>query len=76
MPRYFFDIHDGIEFRDDIGRQLEGGDILRLEALRVATTLLAAESAESREMTLVLTVRDESGGTAMRIRLVCQVEEP
>ena len=76
MARYFFDVDDGVEVRDTIGRELEGGAILRGEALRVITALAAAEAEEARETTLVLTVRDQNGAIPLKVRMVCQVEEP
>ncbi|TXN24982.1 hypothetical protein [Methylobacterium sp. WL9] len=76
MARYFFDIHDGVEIRDVIGRELENGAILRAEALQVATALLKAEADECKDTTLVLSVRDLTGAMKLKVRLVCQVEEP
>lgn len=75
MPRYFFDIDDGVEMRDEIGRELESGAILRAEALQVAAALVIAEAQDAKETTLVLTVRDEAGATPLKVRLVSQVEE-
>jgi hypothetical protein len=75
MPRYFFDVNDGAEHRDEIGRELEAGAILRAEALQVATALMKAEADDAKETTLVLSVRDVNADTRLRIRLVCQVEE-
>lgn len=75
MPRFFFDVHDGVDIHDEVGRELAGRDAVREEALSVAIKLLAAEAADSKETTLVLTVRDEAGETPLRIRLVSQIEE-
>lgn len=74
MPRYYFDLNDGSDHRDEIGRDLEGGTILRVEALRVIIRLMDAEAEDAKETTLVLTVRDEAGATPLKVRLVCQVE--
>ena len=74
MARYFFDIYDGVECRDEIGRELENGIFVRAEALKVATQLMTAEAEDSKETTLVLTVRDEVGSTPLTLRLVCQIE--
>ena len=73
--RYFFDVNDGVQMRDEIGRVLEGGPILRAEALRVITALASAEAEDAKETTLVLSVRDEKGDIALKVRLVCQVDE-
>lgn len=75
MPRYFFDVNDGAEMRDDIGRELEAGEELRAEALKVVTKLMAAEAEDAKETTLVLTVRDATAAIPLKIRLVCQVEK-
>lgn len=75
MPRYFFDVNDGFELRDEIGRELEGGAILRSEALQVVTALMKAEADEARETTLTLSVRDATGAIPLRVRLACQVQE-
>ncbi|GEP09618.1 DUF6894 family protein [Methylobacterium gnaphalii] len=75
MGRFFFDIYDGVELRDDVGRDMEDGAILRAEALKAVTHLAAAEAEDARETTLVLTVRDEGGNRRLKVRLVCQVEE-
>jgi hypothetical protein len=74
MPRYFFDIDDGAEHKDEIGRVLEDGPILRAEALKVVAALTVAEAEDARETTLVLSVRDEAGVPVLRVRVVCQVE--
>ncbi|MCE4225010.1 hypothetical protein HCU64_14715 [Methylobacterium sp. C25] len=75
MARFFFDIHDGVEVRDEIGRELEPGPILRTEALKVVARLMEAEAEDAKETTLLLTVRDSYGSIHLKIRLVCQVEE-
>ncbi|GJD68372.1 DUF6894 family protein [Methylobacterium gnaphalii] len=75
MARFFFDIHDGTNLCDPVGRDLEAGVILRAEALKVVTNLMAAEAEDARESTLVLSVRDESGTIPLKVRIVCQVEE-
>ena len=75
MPRYFFDIHDGAEIRDEIGREIEHPALVRREALRVATALAAEEGEDESACSLVLTVRDEAGGDVLSVRLVCRVQE-
>lgn len=75
MPRFYFDMHDGVDIRDEVGRDLADKAAVREEALDVAIKLLAAESADSKETTLVLTVRDEAGASPLTIRLVSQIEE-
>ncbi len=75
MARYFFDIHDGADLRDEVGREIGDPLALRREALRVMTALMAAEAEDSQDCTLVLTVRHESGDGIMTIRLVCQIDD-
>ncbi|GEO99039.1 DUF6894 family protein [Methylobacterium haplocladii] len=75
MPRFYFDVHDGVDICDEVGRELPDRAAVREEALGVAIKLLAAEAAEAKEMTLILTVRDQSGATPLKIRLVSQIEE-
>lgn len=75
MPRYFFDINDGTDLQDEVGREIRDPLALRREALRVMTTLMAAEAEDSQDCTLVLTVRNGSGDSVMTIRLVCQIDD-
>lgn len=75
MPRYFFDMHDGAEIRDEIGREIDHPALVRREALRVATALAAEEGEDGNQCSLELTVRDEGGARVLSVRLVCQVEE-
>ncbi|GJE53983.1 MULTISPECIES: DUF6894 family protein [Methylobacterium] len=75
MARYFFDLNDGSDIPDEIGREIADLAALRREALRVMTSLTAAEAEDAKDTTLVMTVRDEAGRTPLKVRLVCQVEE-
>ncbi|GJE70138.1 DUF6894 family protein [Methylorubrum podarium] len=75
MPRYFFDINDGTDLKDEVGREIQDPLALRREALRVMTTLMAAEAEDSQDCTLVLTVRNGDGDGVMTIRLVCQIDD-
>ena len=75
MPRYFFDMHDGAEIRDAIGREIDHPRLVRREALCVATALAAEEGEDGSACSLVLTVRDEEGGDVLSVRLVCQIRE-
>lgn len=75
MPRYFFDVNDGTEHRDEIGRELKGGADMKSEALRVIAALLAAEAEDAKETTLVLSVRDASSAKHLEVRMACQIED-
>lgn len=74
MPRYYFDIDDGNEIRDVVGRAMEGGDILREEALNVVADLMKIEAKDTKEAAIHLKIRDEDGNQCLVIRLICQVE--
>lgn len=74
MRRYYFDIDDGTFIRDEVGRAMEGDDILKAEALQVAAELMKAEAKEAKETAIQLSVRDETGEQKLVIRVVCQVE--
>lgn len=74
MSRYYFDIDDGNEIRDVVGRAMDGGDVLREEALTVIADLMKAEAKDAKETALRLTVRDDGGNQCLIIRLVCQIE--
>jgi len=43
MPRFHFNIHDGVTAIDRRGRELSGLDEARLEAVRMAGTLMKSE---------------------------------
>ncbi|GEP10910.1 DUF6894 family protein [Methylobacterium gnaphalii] len=74
MGRYFFDIDDGSVIADEVGREIGDGTMLRREALRVVTALMAAEAEDARETTLVLSARNEAGKISLKVRMACQVE--
>lgn len=75
MPRYFFDIHDGAAVIDDDGQDLADRKAARAEALDRA----AAFAADPRKLggagVVVVTVRTAPERVALRLRLVCQIEE-
>ncbi|GJE54820.1 MULTISPECIES: DUF6894 family protein [Methylobacterium] len=75
MPRYFFDVNDGTEHRDEIGRELKGCADMKSEALRVIAALLAAEAEDAKDAMLVLSVRIATGAITLKVRMACQVEE-
>lgn len=75
MPRYFFDVNDGTEQRDEVGRVLEGVETLRARALQLAAALAKVEADDANEAVFVMTVRDEAGALPFRVRMVCQIEE-
>ncbi|MCE4224705.1 hypothetical protein HCU64_13150 [Methylobacterium sp. C25] len=74
MPRYFFDVHDGVDVRDDAGRELEGPEAARQEAVRLAAEYAKDVENLSAGGLLVVTVRDGSGTTVTTVRLICQID--
>jgi len=74
MPRYFFDIDDGIEIIDEIGREVLDAQQARYEAYKVIGDLLTAEGEDSDGLTLIPNIRDGKGRTVMTIRSVIQIE--
>ncbi|GJE29683.1 DUF6894 family protein [Methylobacterium organophilum] len=75
MPRFFFDIEDGVFVRDEEGLELDGQDAIRREAAK-AITAIASDAAQGGAFpTLVLTVRDMADQTVLRVRLVCSIED-
>ncbi|GEO97753.1 DUF6894 family protein [Methylobacterium haplocladii] len=75
MARYYFDLDDGSNSRNEIVHEVADPDLLRSEALRVATEATTKGGENTGETTLVLTVRNEDGLTRLKVRLVCQVED-
>jgi hypothetical protein len=62
MPRFFFDVRDGVETLDREGTELAGIDEARVEAAKMAGTLLADNAAAfwtGEEWQI--SVRDQSG---------------
>lgn len=76
MARYFFDIQDGFDHRDEIGQEIESPQALRREALRVMTGLVADEDADSVGFAIIVSVRDATGANVLTLRTVCQFDEP
>lgn len=76
MPRYYYDIDDGSEIRDQIGREIDDPQTLRRDALKVVTALSASEGEDSDGCSIVLRVRDQRGAIVLVLRMVCQVDEP
>jgi len=58
MPRYYFDVRDGIDYRDDEGDELPDLDSAKARAQYVAREL-SSENTELRESELI--VRDNAG---------------
>lgn len=64
MPRYFFDVDDGItKHKDDLGVDLSGPDALPAEAFNLLRLLVQDKLPEGRH-NFSIQVRDESGTIA------------
>ena len=75
MARYFFDVHDGAEVSDRVGREIADIQTLRQESLKVVTRKAADDALDGKPCTVVLNVRDDRGCAVLTVNLVCQVLE-
>lgn len=70
MPRYFIDLHDGIEaVRDPTGHELANLDAARVQAVRVLTGIAHAFSDEPGRQDFVAAIRDAEGAVRLRLRM-------
>lgn len=72
MPRYFFDIKDGVDVRDDVGIDLADMTAARAHAIRRTADFVSHLDNDGDGGYLIVTIRDESQ-TLLKIRLVCQM---
>ncbi|TXM89585.1 hypothetical protein FV222_26465 [Methylobacterium sp. WL103] len=62
MPRYFFDIHDGINQRDDVGTVCADLQAAALEAKRLLPAIAVNDIPNDGErQTITVVVTDEDG---------------
>ncbi|GJD47092.1 hypothetical protein AFCDBAGC_4977 [Methylobacterium cerastii] len=62
MPRYFFDIHDGINKRDEVGTVCDDIQAAALEAKRLLPSIASDEIPKDGErQTITVVVTDENG---------------
>ncbi|TXN77384.1 hypothetical protein [Methylobacterium sp. WL8] len=62
MPRYFFDIHDGFNRRDDVGTECADLQAAALEAKRLLPAIAADEIPKDGERQIItVLVTDEEG---------------
>ena len=64
MPRYFFDVHDDEDIRDDSGTEMPNPKAVRGEAIRFAGEML--KDIDGKEWSM--TVRDETGRVVLSLR--------
>lgn len=75
MARYFFDVHDGQDVTDRVGRDIADRQTLRQESLSVVTRKAADDARDGKPCAVVLNVRDDRGQAVLTVNLVCQVLE-
>lgn len=75
MQRYFFDISDGVQIHDDVGRLMPSLEAARLHAITRATEFVAKLDGGGQGGYIVITIRDVGAILAV-LRLVCQIAAP
>ncbi|MET0428264.1 MAG: hypothetical protein ABW026_07170 [Microvirga sp.] len=73
MPRYFFDARNGIDARDDVGRELPDVAAAQRAAVQVAASYASCPDRLIAEGVIVVSVRDESKAVVATVRLACLV---
>ena len=74
MPRFFIDLHDGVEFvRDADGFDLPDLDAARERVLRIMSKIAQGFTGPAPRRDYVAAVRD-SGGVRMRVRMSLDIE--
>ena len=71
MPRYFFNVVDGREIRDELGTELPSLDAAREEALQASVELLRALKRKSEFWAgdaWIMNVTDEAGRAVLTLR--------
>jgi len=77
MPRYFFDIHDGIQVIDEVGQDLPDDEVAKGEAYKIAANVAGTTKALANDgCALTVVVRSSPADTVMTIRLVFNVDQP
>jgi hypothetical protein len=73
MPRYFFDISDGVDLTDEEGQQFPDLAAARAHAISRTRDFVARLDGGGQGGYIVVTIRDEARAELARIRLVCQI---
>jgi hypothetical protein len=69
MPRFFFNVHDGVDILDDEGMELPGPDEARAQAIITAGEMLKEKGrAFWPAVEWAMEVTDESGGTVCKLK--------
>ena len=73
MVRYHFDIHDGIDLRDEAGTELPDIAAARTHAITRAARYVSDLDGDGSGGFIVVTIRD-AASTLLTLRLVCHIE--
>lgn len=76
MPRYYFDIDDSVSISDETGQDFADIAAARAEAFRRAAVYAGDPANLKKSGVIVVTVRDAPDSVVLRVRLICQVEDP
>ena len=70
MPRYYFDLHDFISVRDELGLDLPDLAAVRTEAHRALAELAANHTADDGSVQICTEVRDRDGNCVLSATLL------
>ncbi|RYF45333.1 MAG: hypothetical protein EOO38_16220 [Cytophagaceae bacterium] len=73
MARYFFDVSDGVDIRDDTGHDLPDLQAARSHAISRATKFVAQLDDEGKGGYIIVTIRD-AHRIITTLRLVCHID--
>jgi|tagenome__1003787_1003787.scaffolds.fasta_scaffold17820599_1 hypothetical protein len=74
MPRYFFDIVDGAEFKDDVGVEFATADDAKLEGAVALAWMMAEGIREPGNRMVHIIVRDETHRALARVMMSLKIE--
>lgn len=74
MPRYFFDVHDGVQILDDVGQPFPDIATAKLEAMRIAAGFVCRPSHADEGGAVVIAIRDAPDSVLATVRLGFVVE--
>lgn len=70
MPRYFFDVEDGLRTVDDVGMELAGPRAAAVQAMKTMLEIGRFEAVVKNERRLNVLVRDEQGSPIYRTEML------
>ncbi|KMO36596.1 hypothetical protein VQ02_15120 [Methylobacterium variabile] len=74
MPRFFFDICDGVTVRDDQGHEFADLNAVRGQLQRLLGDLIGHRRPGANAIQLRIDVRDESGARVAMVTLAAVIE--